>query len=63
MQPDKTLVMLVTWINLIEDQNEKVLAAFKQVQEQNKRGQEENTKLKAEIDKLKKKKGKASEED
>ena len=45
MQPDRTLVQLVSWVNLIEAENEKLVNVARQLQEENK-------KLKADIDKL-----------
>ena len=36
MRPDETLVKLVTWIGLIEDENSKLLAYAKQMQEKDK---------------------------
>ena len=55
MQPDRTLVQLVSWVNLVETENERVLNAFRQVQEQNKELEERNKKLQADVDKLTKK--------
>ena len=37
MQPDKTLIQLVTWINIIEAENAKLVAALRQYQERDKK--------------------------
>lgn len=36
MQPDRTLVQLVSWVNLIEEENAKLLAALNAAIEKNK---------------------------
>lgn len=58
MQPDRTLIMLVTWINLIEADNEKIPKLVEMVNNL----REENKKLKADLEKPTKKK-KSDEED
>ena len=45
MRPDKTLVQLVTWINTIEDENAKLIALARRLQEEIKE-------LQAKVDKL-----------
>ncbi len=52
MQPDRTLVQLVSWVNLIEEENEKLLNAARGLQEQNKKFQTEIDKLTAEVEQL-----------
>ena len=52
MQPDRTLVQLVSWVNLIEEENGKLLNAARQLQEQNKKLQADFDKLKAELKQL-----------
>ena len=47
MQPDRTLVQLVSWVNLIEGENEKLVNAARQLQEQNKQLKDELAKAKA----------------
>ncbi len=64
MQPDRTLVQLVSWVNLIEAENEKLLTLARQLQEKGKKDEATITELQGKLDKLSKpKKQKEPEED
>ena len=53
MQPDRTLVQLVSWVNLIEEENAKLLTVARQLQEENKTLKADNDKLTKQVKDLK----------
>jgi len=60
MRPDNTLIQLVSWVNLIESENERLLNAVRQLQE---KGNKDDATIKELQGKLPKLKDKESEED
>lgn len=52
MRPDKTLIQLVTWINVVEAENEQLVAVVRQFQEKDKKSEAMIKQLRTEADKV-----------